>query len=302
MLAKAVIDNVDKNRYNLIYPTHEQTDLLSLEQTRQLFTNVLPDKVIHLATYSGNIQFNQMYPVETFYRTTQIGLNVLKCCADFATKKVLSILSSCAIADLGDKELEESDLWQGRPNKSIESHGFAKRNLHAFSMQIHKQCHTKAVCAIVNNCFGPYDSFSPEKTKVVGAFIKKFVDAKEKNLPSVINWGTGIAKRELIYSQDAAKLILLALDKYDDSENPINIGTPNEITIKELSNTISKIVNYNGEVIWDTTKGDGQLRKKLDLTRMNSILLDNKSFQYTNFKLAMSETVNWYMENPTWPK
>lgn len=301
MLGMALRDQIDKSKYDVYYPSHSEVDLLSLSQINHFFANTLPDKVIHLATYSGNIQFNQLYPVETFYRTTQIGLNVLKCCADYGVKKVLSVISSCAIADLGDKELEEADLWKGRPNKSIESHGLAKRNLHAFSMQIHNQCHTDCVCAIVNNSFGPYDSFSPEKTKVVGAFIKKFVEAKEKNAPSVTNWGSGIAKRELIYSKDASKLLLMALEKYNDSELPINIGTPNEVTIRELSNVISDVVGYTGEVIWDTTKGDGQLRKKLNLNRMNSILLD-KPFQYTDFREAISETINWYKGNPQWQK
>jgi len=288
---------------NIFGTSHDKVDLLCPTQTKMLFKWAEPDYVVHLATYSGNGQFNQKYPFDTYWRTTQMALNVFEAARLCKVKKILSVLSSCSVADKGDVELTENDLHNGMPNQSIESHGFAKRNLHAISRCIFKQHGIPAVCCIVNNSFGPRDSFQPEKTKVVGALIKKFVDAKINGANSVINWGTGIAKRELIYSKDAAKLILMALANYNDSLTPINIGHPQEFSIRELSEMIKEIVGFDGHIVWDHSFSDGQLRKKLDLTRMNSELLSSTPFEYTDMKTAMKETIDWYSENRlTWKK
>lgn len=272
----------------------EQTNLLKLEDVESLFESFRPTHVIHLATYSGNLQFNQKYPADTFYNTVQMGLNVLTAAKKYKVKKILSVLSSCAIADRGEEELQEDDLHKGPPNSSIESHGYAKRVLDIYSRQLNKQYGLNAVCAIVNNSFGPYDSFSPEKTKVIGAMIKRFVDAKDKGLEFVECWGSGIAKREFIYCDDVAKFLLLALEKYNDSSKPINIGSPDEISIKELAETTAKLVGYEGEIRWLKEKGDGQLRKKLDLTRMNEVFGECK---YTKFEDGLKKTIEWYLKN-----
>jgi GDP-L-fucose synthase len=294
MLGIAVSNELKK--YNCIVDQvpHTECDLLDFGQVYDRMIHFNPDYVIHLATYSGNIQFNQKYPADTFYKTGQIGLNVLRSCAKLKVNKVLSIISSCAVAESGD-ELREEDLHKGRPNPSIESHGYAKRILDIYSRMLHKQYGLNAICAIVNNSFGEYDSFSPEKTKVIGAMIKRFVDAKEQKLPFVECWGTGVAKREFIYAGDVAKLLLLILEKYTDNMTPINIGSPNEITIKELAETTANLVGYKGEIRWLKEKGDGQLRKKLELSKLNSLL--DRSFTYTPFKIALAKTIEWYYKN-----
>jgi GDP-L-fucose synthase len=287
-----------------LYPiVHSECDLLDINQLRPIFHGFRPEFVFHLATYSGNIDFNQKYPADTYYRTAQIGLNVLKLCADFKTTKVINVLSSCSIADKKDKVLEESDLWEGLPNSTIECHGLAKRTLHAYSRQLNKQFNLNSICCIVNNSFGEFDSFAIHRTKVVGAMIKRFVDAKENKLDKVVCWGDGSPLRELIYAHDVARLLILSVNNYNDSINPINVGTPNEISIKDLATTIAEVVGYNGTIEWDTTKPNGQMRKKLDLTRMNKILLKSEDFIYTPFKEAIQNTVQWYIDNrKTWLK
>lgn len=269
---------------------HSWCDLLDFKKTLEVFENSKPDYVIHLATYSGNIQFNQKYPADTYYRTTQIGLNVLEACRQVNVKKVVSILSSCAIADIGDRLLREEDLWNGLPNPSIECHGLAKRNLHAFSRQLYKQYGMTAVCCIVNNSYGPKDSFDPDKTKVIGAMIKKFVDAKREKLPEVVCWGTGAPLREFIYCYDAGEAIVQVLEKYNDSISPINIGNKYEVSIKELAELIAELVEYEGKIVWDVSKGDGQMRKKLDLTKMDQYI----NLNYTTIRQGLKETIAWY--------
>lgn len=296
MIGRSLTPILQDAGFNILLCSHKICDLTNSQDTYNIFESFGPDYVIHLATYSGNIQFNQKYPADTFHNTSMMALNVLRASQKCKVQKVLSIISSCAIGEK-DSELLEWDLHEGPPNPSIESHGYAKRILDIYSRQLAKQYELNAVTAIVNNSFGQYDSFSPEKTKVIGAFIKKYVDAKEQNLPFVENWGTGKALREFIYCKDVAQLLLRVLYKYNDTTLPINIGHPDEISIKELAEKISKLVGYSGETRWLPEKGDGQLRKKLYIRRMEREILDDKQFDYTPFDLALSETIEWYLKN-----
>jgi len=286
-------DRLKRHQTTVYNTSHTHVDLTKYEACRNWFYHAQPDYVIHLATYSGNVQFNQTYPADTFFNTSQMALNVLRACQEYKVKKVVSVLSSCAIADLGDVPLKESDLWAGPPNKSIESHGFAKRVLDAYSRQLNKQYGLNAVCCILNNSFGPYDSTDLKKTKVVGALIKKFIEAKRNHRQTVECWGSGKPLREFVYCEDAAEGILQVLERYDDPNEPINITSDVEISIKDLTELIADVVGYKGEITWDTSKTDGQMRKKLDSTKMKKYL----DFQITPMRDALVATVDWYERN-----
>lgn len=278
-------------------------DLTRYSDVVDIFRKHEIDYVIHLATYSGNIQFNTKYPADTYANTSLMGLNVFRACKEFNIKKILSIISSCAYPNIADGELYEKDFHKGQQHLSIESHGAAKRNLEVLSRLYRQQYGLNAVCAVLTNSFGPRDSFSVEKTKVVCGLIKKFVEAKLQNKEEVVCWGRGVELRELIYSKDAAKLIVKAFEQYEDGSMPINLGTPNEISIKNLTEVVAKAVGGHYNIVWDTSKPDGQLRKKLNLDRMNSLLFNDGDFEYTPFETAVQETVNWYLENKeTWLK
>lgn len=294
MIGRAVCDILRLKDADVIQSFHRDNDLLFDDEVSKIFfDNRGIEYVVHLATYSGNIQFNQKYPADTFYRTAIMGLNVLNIACWFGVRKIVSILSSCAIADTGADVLTEDMLWQGLPNETIECHGLAKRMLHAYSRQISRQYDVNAVCCIVNNSFGPYDSYDLNKTKVIGGLIKRFVDARNTNLPEVTCWGTGAPLREFVYCKDAAEGIVQVLEKYDDSISPINITSGQEISIKDLAETIAELVGYKGQVLWDTSKGDGQMRKKLDDTKMKQHL----DIKFTSFKDALKETIEWYEQN-----
>jgi len=265
-------------------------NFLSLEDTQRVCELHNYDYVINLLTFSGNVAFNQKYPADTFYRTSAMGLNLLRTCNMLEIPKVVSILSSCAISDCGDKILDEYDLHMGPPHPSIESHGYAKRILDIYSRQIRYQYGSNYVTCILQNLFGPKDSTDLSKTKVVMSLIKKYWDAKLNNLPEVINWGTGIAKRELLYVKDAAEGVIQVLEKYNEP-TPINISSDFEITIKELAERISNKVEYTGQTVWDASKGEGQLRKKLSTDKMKQYL----DIKFTDFDQGLSETINWYI-------
>lgn len=293
MIGRPVVRILRERGYEVFELRHDNCDLLDTQLTCNIFKNVAPNGVIHLAAYSGNVQFNINYPADTFWRTTQIGLNVLKASQLAGVHKTLSIMSSCAIADRGEEVLSENDLWNGLPNKSIESHGFAKRVLDAYSRQLASQYGMIATTCILTNAFGPYDSFSIEKTKVVGALIKRFINAKQEESTDVLCWGSGKALRELIYAPDAAECIVQCYENYHETKLPLNIGSDQEVSIKELSAMIAGLVGYEGEILWDLTKTDGQLRKKLNTERMKQYI----KYEMTPLASGLAQTIAWYKQS-----
>jgi GDP-L-fucose synthase len=154
---------------------------------------------------------------------------------------------------------------------------------------LNKERGMTAVSAIVNNSFGPYDSFHPHKTKVVGALIRKFLEAKQQGLDKVTCWGTGSPLREFVYAKDVGEAMVEVMEVYQDSNQPINITSDQEISIKGLTEIIAEVVGYDGDIVWDTSKPDGQMRKKLSKSWLK--------FNITPLKDALKETIEWYMEN-----
>ncbi len=290
MVGKSTIKALEKRNIEYIPVLHSQYDLRKDYEVRSLFEKTRPTNVIHLATYSGNIGFNMKYPIDTFYNTSMIGLNVLKFSKEFNIDKVTCILSSCSYPDM-DVELKEELLWSGLPNKTIDCHGFAKRLLDGFGRQLRKEG-VKYISCIANNIIGPYDSLDLNKTKVGMALIKKFVDARNAKDASVTCFGDGSPLREFIYSDDVGEALLEATINYE-GEEPINITSGQEISIKDLATTIAKLVGYDGEIIWDTSKPNGQMRKRLSKEKMDQFL----KVEITPIEEALKRTIEWYIKS-----
>lgn len=267
-------------------------DLTNQEQAEQLFSFSRARYVFNLAGYNGNISFSQKYQADIFFKTSQIALNSLYYANKYNVEKCVNILSSCAIADLGDKKLKAEELWNGPPNQTIEAHGFSKRIWDAYSRQLYKQHGFNSVCAIVNNSYGEFDNTNIEKTKAVMGIIKRVVDAKRQDLPSIECWGTGQVFREFIYAGDVANALIDIMENYDNPMCPINVSTEDEISIYDLTYKIAKIVGYEGEIKWDITKPDGQKRKSLDITNMR----DYVKSEFTPIDTGLENTIKWYME------
>lgn len=251
------------------------------------------DYCIHLAGYNGGIEFNRKYPRDIYRLTTLMAINTLDIALLLNVKKCVSVVASCSHPDQGDAFLEEKNLWNGKSNDSVECHGLAKRTLDAYSRQIFKQFNVPFVTATLTNCYGPGDRFDEERGKVVSGLIRKFYEAKQKDLPFVECWGTGKPLREFMYCADAAEGIIQTLEKYDDPMMTLNLGSDIEVSIKELVELISSEVGYTGEIRWLTEKGDGQLRKKLDTTRMRSYV---KIDPFVSIEDGIHKTVEWYKE------
>ena len=270
-----------------------EANLLDLESFMQLLDSVRPDYCIHAAGYNGGIEFNRMYPADILYTNTIMGLNLHHGCEYLGVKKVLSIMTSCAYPDTGMEVLKEEDFWNGLPNKTIRAHGIAKRILQTSAEAYGEQYDLKSVTACVTNLYGPYDTFNLVRTKVVGALIRKFVEARLEGGDSVECWGTGDPMREFMYVDDAGEAIVQALEKYEDNSLPLNIGTGKDISIKQLVEHIVEAVGYEGEVDWNTDKPDGQMKKLLDVSRMKSMI----DISPMSVKDGIEKTVNWYSSN-----
>ena len=271
-LGTALCEKIIEHGATPIILRHQEVNLHDLQAVIHFLTATKPDFCIHAAGYNGGIEFNRMYPADILYSNTVMGLNLHHACEYVGVKKVLSIMTSCAYPDTGMDLLKEETFWDGLPNKTIRAHGIAKRILQVASEAYNDQYELNASTVCVTNLYGPNDTFNLVRTKVVGALIRKFVEAKIEEEETVECWGTGAPMREFMYVHDAAEAIIQALKTYDDHSQPLNIGTGKDISIKQLVEYIIKAVDYEGEVFWNTEKPDGQMKKLLDTTRMKEYI------------------------------
>lgn len=294
MIGRAVIKRLNARGASVISATHDQCDLMDINNIRRSFMATKIDYCILLATYSGNVEFNRRYAADTYYRTAQINLNSLKFCQEQKIKKVVSVLSSCAYADNGEEYLYEDQFWKGLPNFSIEAHGLSKRILAEYGRQIARQYKTTLpVYVVVNNSYGPHDSYDEKRSKVVGSLINRFSRAKIDGVPVVECWGTGKARRSFVFCEDVGEGIVRSLESHDDEASPLNIGRDEDISIKNLAELISKLVGYTGQITW-RGGSDGQLIKTLDIEKMKTCLNWNPP---TSLEEGLCKTIDWYNKN-----
>lgn len=241
------------------------------------FQKTQPDYVFHLAGYNGGIEFNRKFPADIFMRNTVMGCYLLDIAAKAKVKKVVSVVASCAYPDDqifltkdGREEglLDELYFFDGEPHRSVACHGYAKRNIQLASRYYREQYQLNAVCACPTTLYGPGDSYDPERTKVMGGLIKKFCDAVAEHRTEVTLWGSGRPMREFLYVEDAAQLLVKTMEDFDESDYPVNLGTGQELSIKDLATLVASTAGFEGKISWDTEKQDGQLRKRLVLNRM----------------------------------
>lgn len=277
-------------------------NLLNQNDIVKFFSKKTPEYVFNCSGHNGGISF-QVNAADIFAQNTIMNLNLLDVCSKAKIKKVVNVVASCAFpanqwinTEQGwfpesRETCPEHEFFDGEPHPSVLAHAYAKRNLQ-LSCQFYKQQYgLNAVCACPTTLMGPGDSFDPEKTKVVGALVKKFVDAAKRGDKEVTLWGTGAPLREFLYVEDAAKLLIRVMERYDDSALPINLGSGNEVSIMELSLLTARLAGFAGQIKWDTSKPDGQFRKRLDLTKMKRVLGD---FEATPLEEGLAKTIEYY--------
>jgi len=248
--------------------------------------------VIHLAANVGGIGYNQKFPGSLFYDNLMLGVHLMEEARKAGVKKFVGIGTICAYPKFAPIPFKEKDLWNGYPEETNAPYGLAKKMLLVQAQAYRQQYGFNAIYLLPVNMYGPGDNFDPKSSHVIPALIKKFVEAKQKNRKKVVVWGTGTPTREFLYVDDAVRGILLATEKYNKSD-PVNLGSSFEISIRDLAQTIKKVVGFKGKIVFDKTKPDGQPRRKLDVSRAK------KEFGFTSqvvFEAGLKKTVKDYLD------
>lgn len=278
--------------HELILLGSKDCDLMNYDQTFKMFAYYKPNAVIHLAAKVGGVKGNYDYVADYFHENIMMNTNVLDISRRFRIDKVVSLLSTCVYPDNPTYPLTEDQIHNGEPHESNFGYAYAKRMLEVYSRAIRSQYGLNYITAVPNNIYGPKDNFDLENGHVIPAMIRKFYEAKNNNT-DVTLWGSGKPLREFTYSKDITKALLFLLDNYED-QSPINIGTIREVSIKKVSEIISKEIGFVGNVIWDTSKPEGQLKKPSS----NKKFLDMcPNLCYTELEKGLEQTCKWFINN-----
>jgi GDP-L-fucose synthase len=289
VVRKLVKRGVNKN--NILIPRSQKHDLRKRSVCDQLVKDI--DIVIHLAAKVGGIQFNREHSAEVFYDNAAMALNLLDAAYQAGVEKFVGIGSVCSYPKFTPQPFREKNLWNGYPEESNAPYGLAKKMMLVQSQAYNAQYGFNAVHLLLVNLYGPGDNFNPESSHVIAALIKKVYEAKKQNKKYLEAWGTGKATREFLYAEDAAEGIVLAAEKYNKPE-PVNIGSGMEVSIKKLIQMICHLMNYKNEILWDTSKPDGQPRRILDTSKAK------KEFGFTaktELVSGLKKTIKWYEDN-----
>lgn len=251
------------------------------------------DLVIHLAANVGGIGYNREFPGTLFYDNLLMGVHMMEESRKAGVGKFVAIGTICAYPKFAPIPFREEDLWNGYPEETNAPYGLAKKMMLVQSTAYRAQYSFNSIFLLPVNLYGPGDNFSVESSHVIPSLIKKFVEAQESHSPSVTVWGTGKPTREFCYVADTARGIVMAAEKYDKTD-PVNLGAGFEISIREVAEKIRTLLNFQGTISWDTTKPDGQPRRRLDVSRAE------KEFGFTakvDFDTGLKETIEWYKQN-----
>ena len=229
------------------------------------------DTVIHLAANVGGIGFNRAHPAPLVYDNLMMTANIFEGSRDAGVGKLVSACTVCAYPKFVDAPFREDDLWNGYPEESNAPYGLAKKMMLVLSDAYRRQYDFDSCAPIVANLYGPNDNFHLENSHVIPAMIRKFVEAIDRGEPTVTLWGTGDPSREFLYVDDAARGLLLAAERLQTSD-PINLGVGRETRIRDLAELIAQLAGFEGELVWDTSKPDGQPKRFLDVTRARELM------------------------------
>lgn len=293
-LGQAVVDQVrSRGARELFTPSSAEYDLRDRNAVRQLFADTRPDLVIHLAARVGGIGANMERPAELYLDNLLMGTYVLDEAHLQNTQKTVMVGTICSYPKFTPVPFSEDSLWQGYPEETNAPYGIAKLAQLVQVQANRAQYGQDAIYLMPTNLYGPRDKFHPAVSHVIPALIKKAVDAKESGAEYLEVWGTGSASREFLFVDDAAKGIVLASEFYN-SDQPVNLGADRELPIRELVEIIVKLVGFEGEVRWDTTKPDGQPRRGVDGSRARDQFGFNAG---TTFDEGLRQTLDWFLAN-----
>lgn len=291
-LGKAVVAKLKEQGFRDIFvPRSSEYNLIEQSHVRKLYKDHPADLVIHLAAVVGGIGANQQNPGKFFYENLMMGVMLMEEARQADVKKFVAIGTICCYPKFTPVPFKEDDLWIGYPEETNAPYGLAKKMLLVQSQSYRQQYGFNSVYLMPVNLYGPADNFDDNSSHVIPALIKKCVEAKEKKVPFIELWGDGTPTREFLYVTDAAAGIVNGALHYESSE-PLNLGSGEEISIKDLAELIAEQVGFKGEVRWDVNKPNGQPRRRLDVSRAKEKLGWNAQVP---LKQGIRETIDWYV-------
>ena len=268
-------------------------DLRDVRAVEGAFDDVRLDVVVHLAAVVGGIGANRENPGRYFYDNAIMGIHLMEEARRRSVAKYVQVGTICSYPKLTPVPFREEDLWNGYPEETNAPYGLAKKMLLVQAQAYRQQYGFNAITLLPVNLYGPRDNFDPKSSHVIPALIRKVLEAADAGRDHIDVWGTGAASREFLFVRDAARAIALATERYDCGE-PVNLGSGNEITIKELVELICELCAFDGEIRWDWSKPDGQPRRCLDTSRAKKFL----GFEaQTSLRDGLIETISWYQKH-----
>ena len=265
-------------------------DLTVAEDTERLFADAKPELVFHLAAEVGGIGANRANPGRYWYANTAMGTNVLEQCRLAEVRKLVLLGTICSYPKFAPTPFKEADLWEGYPEETNAPYGVAKKALLVGAQAYREQYGLNTVYLLPVNLYGPGDNFDLESSHVIPALVRKMIEAQERGEGEVVLWGDGSPTREFLYVDDCAEGIFLASERYEGSE-PVNLGTGEEISIRSLAELVAELTGFEGELVWDSSKPNGQPRRQLDVSRAEQLF----GFRArTPLRTGIERTVSWY--------
>lgn len=277
----------------IFIPTIENYNLVERDDINRMLDDARPDVIIHLAAQVGGIGANREHPADFFYSNLMMGVQLIHQAYLRGVEKVVALGTVCAYPKFTPVPFQEDNLWNGYPEETNAPYGLAKKMLLVQSQAYRQQYGYNSIFLLPVNLYGPRDNFRTESSHVIPALIRKCVEAKEKGLKEIVVWGDGSPTREFLYVEDAAEGILLAAERYNSSE-PVNLGSGNEIGIKRLAELIGRLSGFEGKLVFDTSKPNGQPRRGLDTSRAE------REFGFrakTSFEEGLKNTIDWFLAN-----
>ena len=292
-LGRYVVEQFEERGASVFVPRSADYDLREKTDISRALADAAPEIVVHLAAVVGGIGANRANPGRFFFDNAIMGIQMMEQSRLFGVTKFVGLATVCAYPKYAPLPFHEDDLWMGYPEETNAPYGLAKKMLLVQAQAYREQYGFNAITLLPVNLYGPGDNFDPESSHVIPALIRSVLEAKLRGERTVTAWGTGSASREFLYVEDAAKAIALATERYDAAD-PVNLGAGREITIRELVRTIARLCEFDGEIVWDASKPDGQPRRMLDTTRARERFGFEAS---TDFETGLRRTIAWYIES-----
>jgi len=293
-LGSFVVERLNEQGYDNVEGVRRRDfDLTREADAERVYREVKPAVVMHLAAEVGGIGANRDNPGRFFFANMAMGMNLIEGARRFGIKKFVQVGTICAYPKYTPVPFNEAELWNGYPEETNAPYGVAKKALLVMCQSYRQQYGLNAVYLLPVNLFGPRDNFDLRTSHVIPALIRKCVEARNRGDASITAWGTGNVSREFLYVEDCAEGLVSAMERYDSAE-PMNLGSGREITIRDLTHLVAQLSRFEGEIVWDATRPDGQPRRCLDVSRAFNTL----GFRaMTTLEDGLRKTVEWYEQH-----